>query len=403
MVEIEDIAKIPATGDEVQRRYRYQYLYTILIAIQMYQKTISYEKLFCELAEDVLAVLPNKKFIGIQIKTAERKGAVFSFNDDAVVNSLKRFVELDKKFPNEFESFVFVSNVDFKKGKDLQDILNAIKDGKELEKEYEEFIQKLTKKCRADRAGIINTLCKTSCQKGPSIDDIESKIIHEHLSKISHCSGLTVPQLESILKQFVQIVFDKSSKSVKNSISQYVAFVKNGKKKQLKQELESKEITHEQIERISKNVDSIYLKSTNPTSLTLKAGSIELMKKKMAVGEIHDLEINSMKDLSYSAQVYFFEEYNKRNGQSEEVKKQIDQLQTLLTNEAAEARSETQQNDKAYGVEMLKSIEKRLKNIVMNRHQDVFYIKYEILKGIIGVLTSDCRVWFSNHTKEELN
>lgn len=404
MADLHDIVKIPATGDDVQRRYRYQFNYTILLAIQMYQKSIPYERLFCELAEDVLAVLPSKKFIGIQIKTTEQKGILFKISDDAVVNSLKHFIDLDKKFPDDFERFIFVTNTDFKKENDLQDLLNSIcgKDPK-LTKDQEDVIKKLMEKCKVDKPKVFSVLRKTIFQRGPSIDDIESKIIHEHLSKIPHCSSLTVPQHEFILKQLMQSVFEKSSKTIRNSIAQYVGFVKDGKKKQLQQELESKQIISDQIEQITKSVNTAYLKSTNPASFTLKEGSVELMKKKMLAGKIHEMEIDSMKDLSYSAQIHFIEEYNKRNGQSEEVNKQMDQLQTILTNEAAEAKTETKKDDVAYGAEMLRTIEKRLKNIVKNRSEDVFSVKYEILKGVIGILTSDCKIWFSNHTREELN
>ena len=38
MDEIEAIAKIPSTGDDVSRRFRYQYLYTVLLSIKMYTK-----------------------------------------------------------------------------------------------------------------------------------------------------------------------------------------------------------------------------------------------------------------------------------------------------------------------------------------------------------------------------
>ncbi len=404
MDELNEIAKVPATADEVQRRYRYQYNYTILLAIQMYQGSVPYEKLFCELAEDVMAVLPSKKFVGIQIKTKEQKGTLFSVNDDAVVDSLKHFVELDEQFPNVFEAFVFVSNTDFKKGSDLQELLSSVQNKNlTLTKEQNILIKKLMEKCNVVQSKIIDVLRKTTFQKGPSIDDIESKIIHEHLSKIPHCSGFTVPQHESVLKQLMQNTFDKSSKTIKNSIAQYVAFVKDGKKKQLQQELESKEFTRDLVEQITKSVNSAYLTSSISTPFTLKEGSMERMREKMVLGDIPEMEINSMKDLSYSAQVYFFEEYNKRNGQAEEVKKQMDHLQTLVTNQAAESQTDTRQDDKKYGTEMLRSIEGRLNDIIQRRHEDVFFIKYEILKGIVGILTSDCRVWFSNNTKEDLN
>lgn len=390
---------IPAIGDEVQKRYRYQFLYTILLAIRMYKKELDYEKLFCELFDDVLAVLPNKKLVAIQIKTMDKQGAAFSFNDDAVVNSLVRFIKLNSMSPDQFEKFVFVSNVDFKKERDIRKIIEQTKKNgdKKLEpKTFEEFIEKIRKKANVKRQEVIDVLNKTEIQKGPSLDDIESKVIKDHLAKIKHCRSLSVPKLEYLLNQFLLVVFKKSSRHVEDSISQYVSFVTDGKEKELSQEVESKQITSTMVEEITKKgVNSAYLISRNPSSMKLKKGSIDLMQQKMSVGGIDISEIESMTDLSYSAQTHFLEEHHKRNGEAEEIKKEINQIQTILVNQAAEAKIKTKSAETPYGEKMLREIEERLKTITEKRHQDVFFIRYEILKGVIGILASDCKIYFS--------
>lgn len=397
MTDLNDIAKVPATGDEVQRRYRYQYLYTALLAIKMYKKEIPFENLFCELAEDILAVKNDKKLVAFQIKTTE--GDPFSYNDESVTKSIKNFVSLHKTFSDLFAEFIFVSNIGFKQDKDLEKILADIKnnDYTKLNDMTLKYIEKLTKELNVGNSTLIDVLKKTSVQKGPGIDDIESKIIHESLSKIDHCSTLSDSKLSSILNMFVFLIYKKSSKNIENSLTDYIAFVKDGKEKQQQKELESKSIDILVVEQITKSQNPIYLVSADSSSLKLKEGSIELMEQKMAAGGIDIMEISSMKDLSFSAQNYFFEEYHKRNGEVEEIQKEMDQLQTLLSNQAAEAKTDTKNNDKLYGEMMLKNIETRINGIIQTRHQDAFFIKYEILKGIIGILAGDCKVWFSEH------
>lgn len=402
MDDLTKIIDIPAGGDVVQRRYRYQYLYTILLAIQMYQKTIPYEKLFCELAEDILAVLPNKKFIGIQIKTLEQQGQLFSYNDDAVIDSLSNFCKLYKKFPTKFEEFIFVSNVDFKESSNLENILEIIKKNKKLEKKYDAIIDKINKKSTLNKSLIQKVLKITSIQKGPSLEDIDSNIIHEHISKIPKCSNLTIWQLEGILKYSIGMVFEKSSKIIEDSIIHYVKFVKDGKKKSKLQEVYSKEITSETIKFLIDNVNPVYLKSLSIPSMELKEGSIGIMQKKMNLGKINQMEIDIMEKLSYATQVHFLEEYNKQNGTTDVIKTQLSQLEMIVTNEAAESRTETIKEDSSYGAEMMKRLESRLSTLSINRQEDIFHKKYEILKGMVGILTSDCKIWFSNHTKEDL-
>lgn len=395
MDKLDKVAQIPATGDEVQRRYRYQYLYTVLLAIRMYKNEIPYEELYCEVAEDVLAKDSNKKMVGIQIKTTE--GDPFSYSDEAVVKSLGRFIGLHKEFPDDFVGFIFVTNTGFKSGKDLEKFLADVKknSSEKFDKSTSEFIKKLSSEFTVDTSVVIETLKKVNLQKGPGIDDIESKIIHEHLSKIDHCSSLSHSKLTSILNMFILSIYKKSSKEIENSLSDYVAFLKDGESKQKKIELESKRITRKMVEQITKSENPIYLVSADGASLKLKEGSIDLMEQKMAVGGIDIMEINSMKDMSLSAQNHFLEEYHRKNGEAGEIKKEMDHIQALLLNQAAEAKTTTKNNDKLYGSDMLKNIEERINEIIKTRHQDAFFIRYEILKGVIGILTGDCKIWFN--------
>jgi len=402
MDDLTKILDIAAGGDTVQRRYRYQYLYTIILAIQMHQKTIQYERLFCELAEDILGVLPNKKFVGIQIKTLEQPGQLFGYNDDAVIDSLSNFCKLYKKFPTKFEEFIFVSNVDFKESSNLEDILEMIKNNKKLEKKHDAIIDKIKIRSTLNKSLIQKVLKITSIQKGPSLEDIDSNVIHEHISKIPECLDLTVWQLEGILKHSIEMVFEKSSKVIDDSIIHYAKFVKDGKRKSKLQEVYSKEITPETIEFLLDNVNPVYLKSTSVPSMKLKEGSIGIMQKKMNLGEINQMEIDIMEKLSYAAQVHFFDEYNKQNGMADVIKTQLNQLEIIVTNESAEAKTETMKEQEPYGSEMMKRVEARLSTLSINRQEDVFHKKYEILKGMVGILTSDCKIWFSNHTKEDL-
>lgn len=404
MTDLKDIAKIPATGDDVQRRFHYQNLYTILLGIQMYRKEIPYEKLFCEFADDVLAVLPNKKLVAIQIKTTESKSK-FSYNDPAVVKSIGRFINLNILFLNSFSEFIFVSNVGFGKDKDLDAIIEDVKnkDAKSFNNNTKKFIKKIAEEFDFEYTIIINTLKKIKTQKGPSLDDIESKIKTDYLSKIEHCSSLSVPQLSSILDLLVLEIHKKATKHVEDSLKDFIAFVDDGGKKQLKKEIEAKQILPETIEQITKNQKTVYLVSNTPASLQLKTGGIELMEQKMAAGGIGMMEVDSMRNLALSTHTYFLEEYDKSNGEAEEIKRKIDQIQVILGNEAAEAETETKKKDSQYGIEMLKSIEKRIRGLANERHDDVFGIKYEILKGSVGIMAGDCRIWFNDRTTGETN
>ncbi len=369
----------------------------------MYRKEITYKQLFCELADDVLGVLCNDKLVSIQIKTSESKPE-FSYNDPDVIKSLNRFINLNQGFPDTFEKFIFVSNIGFKKTKNLERIIKSLQENpNDLNSDVKEYVEKLSDSNSINKTDVVSVLSKTEILKGPSLDDIESKITTDYLSKIEKCSNLSVPKLSSLLNMLVLAISKKSSKVTENSIKDYITFVEDGEGKQLRREVKSKQILPETIGEIVENERIVYLVSNNPTEFQLKTGTVELMEQKMAAGGIGIMEINSMKNLAYSAQNHFFEEYNKRNGEPEAIKQEIDHLQTLLENEAAESETDSKNDDALYGTDMLKSLEGRLRGIARTRARDVFGIKYEVLKGIIGILTGDCKIWFNNQKMEDAN
>ncbi|MBZ9688444.1 DUF4297 domain-containing protein [Clostridium estertheticum] len=392
-------------GDETQKRFRYQHTVSAYLAFLMYSKKIAFEEILCEQHEDIIGVMNNGKFRGIQVKTRQLSDGPFKLSDDAVVNSICRFIENNKKFPGCFEKFVFTSNCDYlrnKTGESIQTLAKMLQKLKPPDYKFspstlDKYISKLEKKSNATRSEVIETLRITEFQIMPGLDDIESKIITEVLSKIDLCVDFSVEKLKHILDKMIYIVYSASSKKCKEPIDDYISLlngdrIKNG----VNSQVNTKRITKEMVENIIESfIGRAYYLAFENTKISLDPDRKKLMKIKMDCGMIDPDAIEVIDELRDKTEEYFLENYHKESLNSSD-RKDFSHIRGIVKNQAIEAKVETKSAKKAYGSKMLTNIEKRLTRISEKRAADVDNCPYEILKGMVGVLTGECEVQFSD-------
>lgn len=392
-------------GDETQRRYRYQHTVTAYYAFLMYMQKVPYIELLCEHHEDIIGVKESGKLCGIQVKTRQLSDGPFRLSDEAVKKSLYRFIESSKKYPGYFERFIFTSNCDYLRdgtGDSIQTLLSNLKDIKHPDykfkpKTLDNYICELEKKTKSTREEIVNILKATKFDIMPGLNDIESKIIMETLSKVNLCSDYTVERLQNILEKMIFTVYSASSKRSEEPIEDYISLLNGDRiKNAIDSQVNSKRITKDMVENIIKSFASkaYYLASEN-REVSLNPNRKKIMEVKMSCGMIDPDAIEMIDNLRDKTEEFFLKNYHKENGNSL-VKKDFLHIRGVVKNQAIEAKVETKSEKKSYGSKMLNNIEKRLARISEKRKEDVDNCPYEILKGMVGVLTGECEVQFSD-------
>lgn len=390
-------------GDEVQRRFRYQHTYTALIAIQMTSGKIAYKELLCEHHEDILGVRNDGGFEGIQIKTKQISDGAIELEEESVKKSLLRFIKLNNKFPGSFKKFIFVSNCPTRNdetGKSLNNLINQAKSKKPHHPfrpgTLEIFFKWLCENSKSNEQDVISVLSIIEIQQGPSIEDIESKILTDHLGRMVECTQTPLPKLKIILDSIVSQIYFSSSKRVDNPLQDYIAFVDGNEELLDKVYINTKRISKNSInklitESLTKN---LFLSSRKGPPTEIDSSTLDLMFYKMQCGLIADDSIEIMDDLRSSAETYVLKNYYKTKNPTETLE-QLDQIRTIVKNQAIESKSRSKLKGSPYGVIMLHDIEDRLEKIVEKRHHDVYQTPYEILKGMVGILTNECKIAFS--------
>lgn len=174
-------------GDEMQRRIRYQASYAAIKSLALLDKSSEVISILCEQWEDILVKRKDNKFIGIQVKTRFTGKEGFKAGDEEVLNSLKRFIQLENKFSTYFLRYVISANCSFwsekKNGSSLVFLLEIAKkssvDDTPHNNLLESFVRRLAKLTNTDRNLIINALRKVELEASPGLEDIDARLLNQ--------------------------------------------------------------------------------------------------------------------------------------------------------------------------------------------------------------------------------
>lgn len=210
------------TGDETQLRFRYQHAYGVILLLAALSGEKPYTVLWCEHHEDLLGQRNDGFFDAYQIKT--RRDGLWNMSDDPFKDSIKRFVEVDQRFPGKIKEFFFVSNAPYensnaqnKARRSPERFLQAVKHASspsDLPSPFNTTFEELRLHCHCEPLSLMTMLKKLDFLPGPGLDSFEAEIAHRQLSKILECRALAATALAQLLDELIAKVYKASCLSV---------------------------------------------------------------------------------------------------------------------------------------------------------------------------------------------
>lgn len=389
-------------GDEVLRRYRYQAAYAALQSIYLLDENSEYEQIYCEQHEDVLIRLSDGKFVGIQVKTRDLAYGPFRFNHDAILHSLERFIEHEKRFPDKFVRYIICSNCGFSNTKDAYDLSYCVevtkKNSRDLSAclkvvDFSKRIEKLSKAIGCDKDLVLLTLSKVETVTWANLEDYERKLAVEigRLTK-NECQSFRI--LQKIAKDLIKKTLEASSLVNDSKLTCY-DWIKDPNAAKTASIILNKRISKEIVEEIfAKHLNSIgKLEGIEPYTIESMPTSFEGLELKMRKGVISEDDIVLMKDLDNSALKLFIDWYYEKGGK--EANTRLEDLRLIVQHECQEAYNLTKTDSAPFGQEMLSMVRERLKARQEEIQKKYSECSYDHLEGIAGFLTEDCKVWWS--------
>lgn len=392
-------------GDDTLRRFRYQCTYAAIISLNMFSENSTIEEIFCELHEDILVKLKTGRFIGIQVKTRENHLGPFAIDDIEIKKSIVRFIQHESRFQNYFDHYTISTNAGFSKAKNkcLQTLINFALDNRpdELLKprtKSKTWIKEIAQIANCKDKEVIHVLSKLKLyDKISSLQDIEYNFINK-LAEILHLKNETLGLLHLIANNIIIHHVNASSLSNHEALSEFYILCKEHEKTEIREIINSKRVTKENltniIERLRTEPISLFLKDNNSIP---KNFDNKIMEIKMDAGGISYDNIKLAKDQKFSIEALTTSWLYKYD-QIEAVKR-YNQVKLIINTECQEAYDEEEQKDKSFGSNMLKKVRLKLRERYKTDAVSFFDCKYEHLLGMVGVLTEECLVWWSEKFK----
>jgi hypothetical protein len=398
-------------GDEVQRRFRYQHAYCAIQCLRLLEPEPECVEIICENHEDVLIRLQSGKYVAVQIKTRKLDQALFRATDEAVKKAIARFARLEHSYPTRFEAFKFVTNFDYWKEKDNHDnlpfLLQLIQakgssKGWRATSPVKSYAKIICDEYAVLEESVLAALLKLRSEAHECGLDHTSHELIENLTRHSTLEAHNAQKVHDVAAALMFRVYTASSKVMGgNTIDLYKVVADHTSVRDhliLQGKILTTNIITEAIAHALKESTSALLGFHKSVSAQILLAGVGVLTEKMIRGGLQTERINKVKDYKASAETAYLRWRHKFS--LNEANQRLTHLKTIVEDDCIEAKlaANNISKDPAYGPEMYVELRTRLNKRISSatvHSAQLFGFTEEHLLGVAGILTEECKVWWS--------
>ncbi len=356
----DEIASTTDPGDDIARRYRYQWTMSAIFCCLLLDETEGVKELFCEQHEDTLIKHGDDSFSGIQVKTRNRASDTNPIKSSDVIDSCIRFAKLEERFPGRFRSFRYLTNHPLyvaKNGQDFRFVLNTITDAtsvNDLSGPALKYLSRISKYAEVSKDVVFTVLCKTMADDSlPKLLDIESRLINTLTNVWPRAADALYITLRRAASYLTWECGRASSLAHEELLQAYLPIISNPEESELKTLIERKRIDKSKLLKIlDVGIDEISILEGAPESLVEPGtGARDLLLKKLDAGGFSAVSCNSAEDLRDKADyrgIAWTKKYGRLNGLQ-----RYGHIRSLVLSDAAQVFEKTKNEDNPSGSDMI--------------------------------------------------
>jgi hypothetical protein len=397
----EYVPAIDDPGDDIGRRFAYQWSYAAIMACGALDENSHVEEVFCEHHEDILIKLRTGRFCGVQIKTRNPAGDPFKANDEEVLNAISKFAKLENAFGHFFEHFSLCTNHAFRITKNrtsLPHILDLAQSAAEDAPPpiLASYLNRIAPEAATPAGCALRTLRKTKCDHAlPKLDSIKDKLcnaIYQSFPLAADVSHRLLLHLAELLQAEAQRAATLDNL---NAVPLYLSIPGYNANQADRLRIDGKRLTKDRILKILRDAIAgnppLTPEQCKPENAAF--GMTELTRK-LSAGGLSITTINNATTLTASAINLYFRWQNKLG--PERAMERYGQIKAIVLNICSEAHEITKTADGFFGPKMLIALRDKLSKYVSCDPDAVFRCRKEHLEGFAFELTRSCLVWWSN-------
>jgi hypothetical protein len=404
-----DVVDAADPGDEVIRRFRFQIGYAALKTIALTDPESIGSCIYCEQFEDVLIELKDGTFIGTQIKTRELDQQPLKTTDEAVLGAIVKFIHEDIKFPGRFSRFCLATNYAFYTGEGADDLrvvidcsrANPTLDGLTGKSSLKKTFKKIIDEAKVSLAQATATLAKLELDEMLTGIDLDLQIV-QALSEMDGCNSLPHLQLQRSASLLKERVGAASSKAHQLKQIDANAITLDITARTIALTIANKRLNHQVVhdcissactETLTRAQELLaiqdYLHRDGEAALLAK------MVAKMSAGELSAMDIEQFRDDVRSLEQSFLRW--KEKYEFKEANNRLQHVQALALQQCREINDPTAAPS-GFRHPVLTSLPKlrsRMATLATTEEASLFGCRPDHLRGAVGLLTEECRVWWS--------
>lgn len=387
-------------GDATQRNYRYQHGYGVILLAAAARGERPYVALWCEHHEDLLAQRADGRFDAFQVKTSRPELGAWKMTDGDVVKSVGRFVELIRTFGDRIAGVYFVSNTEFDESTEarrigkrprafLEHVRGCARPGDVVGPFAETFTQ-LQGQCGCSAAELLEAVRRMDLIPGPPRNAFEAVIAHEHIGRLPVCRGLEPARLDEWCERLLAVVWRACSLAVTDPIRHLNPLVAGaggdpalaGKRLVVAEVMAYEGRGGPSAPYVFPGEAGIRLGDHLPPSVLRAklergdlADQVDYLRARVRAAEYNLLELAAREPAALPAL--------------------LRQVEEVVLGECTEAHLRARVGPEPYGPAMMIDVQDRLRGLARDRPAMVGHQPYECLMGVVGMLTTDTRVWWS--------
>ena len=387
-------------GDEVLRKFHYQHAYGVVLSVGMATGKLPYTALWCEQHEDFLAETGAELFEAYQVKTRKPELGVWELNDKALQKSISRFVELDLRYPAKIKKFLFVSNTDVSNSSALKRVhlspsklltsIQKVTQWKDLTDDALKGFEVLKEDLCVESTSLFSVLSRMDIVLGPTDRAFEDELAQRHISSLAECVSMGSATLSKVRDALIFMIAQASSLFSDDPSRDWVGITYKNNQDPF---LLAKRVTPQDVILAVRDAREPAFRFL-PELATLKLGEHSLrqntLRKKMSRGGLA-ARYEAMNRRSITAEQELLD-LATRPSHGESI---CSQIENVVLTECDDSNLRASQAGRTYGPAMLIDVQDRLKRIAEEEPLRVYRQPYDLLVGVAGLLTSECKVWWS--------
>ncbi len=388
-------------GDEIGRRYRYQWSYAAIVCCMLLDETEGVAEVFCEHHEDILTKNVDETYSGLQVKTRTLNQPVWKTSDKEVRNSCARFAKLEAQFPGQFRVFRFLTNHPLHgggNGQDLRYVIQKIKDASslsDLSPLVVKYLKRVAKQAQCPTETVFTALSKMDADDSlPKLADIVIRLVDTLTlvwTRSVECSYTTVVRAAHRL---IEECSRASTLAHQGVLPAYLSATLNPMGTELSARLEGKRVDKSRVlEFLDAGLNETATLADDPEMcIEPGSGATALLHRKLDVGGFSAVSRNSAEDLRNKSD-YLGIVWTKKHGRTIGLQR-YGHVRSLVLSDAGRAFESTKNAEQQFGLRMLSKLRSRFQQR-RNETNQLYDCSDEHLEGFAYSLTSECKVHWS--------